>query len=200
MKKAWQMRWMGTVLIVLTAAGCRMAPPGGSLSLAVYRAAEEATAQAAREAPAPDSPAERAALDRFNAFYAEYSTAAIAAGLDAVYAPDAFFADPFAQVQGREAIRAYFLAMAEPVESCTFEIEPPTRANGEYFIPWIMRLRVRSAPKKEIVAPGVSHVRFNADGLVIFQQDYWDGGILYDHLPVVNRLTRHVRWRLGRAH
>ena len=51
---------------------------------------------------------------RFTSFYEEYNMNVISSSVDDLYAENAFFADPYHNVQGITAIEHYFLAMAEP--------------------------------------------------------------------------------------
>ena len=62
-------------------------------------------------------------MKRFTSFYEEYNMNVISSSVDDLYAENAFFADPYHNVQGITAIEHYFLAMAEPTQSCKFNIE-----------------------------------------------------------------------------
>lgn len=185
------------LVAALACAGCR-SPAVSSADL--IRAHDEALARSAPAgAPPPQagSEIEAAALARFIDFYREYSPASIRRGVRDVYAADAYFGDPFRSVTGIDAIEAYFLKMAEPVVSCTFRVTSVSRSpDGEYYIPWVMDLTVARARKSPVRALGISHVRFNAEGRVLFQQDYWDSSVLFERLPVVGGPTRFVKRRL----
>ena len=145
------------------------------------------------------SATEREALERFNAFYAEYTTDAIRNGVRNLYAEDAWFGDPFHMVEGIDSIEHYFLVMAEPVESCTFTVDSMQRSGNDYFARWTMRLESSAAKGQLIETIGISHVRFNADGKVVFQQDYWDTSAMLDRLPVVGYWTRLVKTRVAKG-
>ncbi|MBN1673836.1 MAG: nuclear transport factor 2 family protein [Kiritimatiellae bacterium] len=181
--------------LVLGMCGCRSAPGPQSAAHALYHEALARTARPETDARL-DPEAERAAIERFNAFYRVYSVESIRAGVRDVYAQDAYFGDPFQGVSGIDAIESYFVNMAEPVETCTFDIEGVDRAGAEYYFRWTMNLEVKRARGDLIRAPGVSHVRFGPDGKVIFQQDYWDASVLFERLPLVGPLTRWVKRRL----
>jgi hypothetical protein len=185
----------GLLAAVLLAAGCR-SPVFTGAKLAEENRRAAAVALTAANALAAGSSEEAAAVRRFSDFYADYSAAAIRAGVRKVYAPDAWFADPFHVVSGIDAIETYFLKMAEPVESCAFTIDGADRAGGDHYFRWTMRLVSKAAGRQPIVAIGVSHVRFNGAGLVVFQQDYWDTGLLFERLPVVGGLVRWIKVRL----
>jgi len=163
---------------------------------AAYRAALARTAPADTEAAPLTPEQERAALARFNEFYSVYSVESIKAGVRGVYAENAYFGDPFDSVSGIDEIEEYFVRMAEPVKTCTFDVEAVDRAGAEYWIRWTMNLEVNAAKGKPFSALGVSHVRFDDEGKVLFQQDYWDSSALLDRLPVVGFFTRKVKKRL----
>lgn len=179
-------------------AACRSIPDPAAHSLAAYRDAEARTRPGAPETRLlPESPEEAAALQRFVDFYRVYSAEVIRARVRELYADDAYFGDPFEAVTGIDRIEAYFLQMAEPVDRCAFEIEAIDGSKGEYYVRWTMNLTLRRAKKVPIVAPGISHVRFNPAGKVAFQQDYWDTRLLFERLPVVGGLTRFVSARMA---
>ena len=139
------------------------------------------------------------ALKQFEDFYAVYSTEAIRDGIREVYAEDAWFGDPYHTVKGIDAIEHYFLVMAEPVESCTFRIDAINRSGNEFYAHWTMHLVSKAAKDKPVEAIGLSHIRFNAEGKVVFQQDYWDTSAMLDRLPVVGYWTRLVKGRIAKG-
>jgi len=147
----------------------------------------------------PGSPVEKEALERFDRFYAEYSVDAIKDGVRGLYAENAWFGDPFHIVEGIDDIEHYFLVMAEPVENCTFTVDSMQRSGHDYFARWTMRLESSAAKGELIEAIGMSHVRFNKEGLIVFQQDYWDTSAMFDRLPVVGYWTRLVKTRIAKG-
>lgn len=143
-----------------------------------------------------NSELEKSALKLFADFYAEYSTKSITAGVRSVYADDAWFGDPFQIVEGIDEIEHYFLAMAEPVEECVFDVTSWQRCNNDYYIRWTMTLVSKAAKKERIETIGISHVRYNKEGKIVFQQDYWDTGAMFERMPIVGFWTRFAKKRL----
>lgn len=175
--------------------GCSSKPT--PLDLSKHTAALEKTA--AIGPMQPGSELEKATLKRFDDFYADYSVEAIKAGVREVYAEDAWFGDPFHIVEGIDEIEHYFVVMAEPVETCTFVVDSMQRSGNDYFARWTMKLESKAAKGKMIEAIGMSHVRFNAEGKIVFQQDYWDTSAMFDRLPVVGYWTRLVKTRIEKG-
>jgi len=147
----------------------------------------------------PDGKLEDEALKRFNSFYEEYSSEAISAGVRELYAEDAWFGDPFHIVEGIDEIEHYFLVMAEPVKSCTFSVDSIQRSGIDYFARWTMVLESKAAKGEIITTIGISHVRFNSEGKVVFQQDYWDSSSMLERLPIVGYWTRLVKDRIEKG-
>jgi hypothetical protein len=147
----------------------------------------------------PGSKTEQEAFKRFDDFYQVYSTEAIKKGIRRLYAKDAWFSDPFHTVEGIDDIEHYFLVMAEPAEECTFKIDDMQRVGSDYYARWTMKLISKAAKDEVIEAIGMSHVRFNAEGKIVFQQDYWDTSVMFDKLPVVGFWTRYVKGRIAKG-
>ncbi len=157
--------------------------------------------QRMKDAPtfAAGSDAEEKALQRFNDFYEEYSYDAIKEGVRGIYAENAWFGDPFHIVEGIDDIEHYFLVMAEPVESCIFIVDSVQRSGDEYFARWTMELESKAAKGELIKTIGISHMKFNPEGKIIFQQDYWDASSMLDRLPIVGYWTRLVKDRIEKG-
>ena len=66
------------------------------------------------------------------------------------------------------------------------------------YLRWTMNVSLNRDPEDRMdSALGMSHIRFNPDGKIVFQQDYWDPtDILYSRIPVANWLIKKVKERL----
>ena len=182
-------------LVVMT--GCTLksktVTPDGSRNASIVQETEQVSLLL------PGSAAEAGALQRFSDFYADYSVEAIKKGVRGLYADNAWFGDPFHIVEGIDDIEHYFIVMAEPVESCTFTVDSMQRSGIDYYARWTMVLDSKAVKGEPIKTIGISHVRFNADGKIIFQQDYWDTSAMFDRLPVVGYWTRLVKSRIEKG-
>ena len=56
-----------------------------------------------------------------------------------------------------------------------------------------MHLTTKRWKDEPITAVGMSHVRFDKDGRIIFQQDYWDTSIIYEKVPVMGWVIRWIK-------
>lgn len=132
-------------------------------------------------------------INAFIEFYKVYSTDQINTYFDKIYAPDTYFRDPYKGIKGREAAKKYFLSGAEAVRSCTFEVQDAIEKNNEFYFRWIMRLKLNRYPDKHIETVGMSHVRYNSNGQIIFHQDYWDSNEVFQTFPIIGSVIRWIK-------
>lgn len=109
------------------------------------------------------------------------------------YAEDVTFQDPTQQHQG---ISAYIQAQDNLLKRCddVYLKAADIAISGETaFVEWEMGLRIKGI---DFIYPGVSRLRFNSDGLICDQRDYFDFvGPTFAPVPVVGGF---VRWLYGR--
>ena len=117
--------------------------------------------------------------------------------LDALYAPGAYFKDPFNEVHGLPAIRQVFDHMYASLEQPRFVVTGCLVDGAECFLTWnfIFHFKRFDTGALQTVRGG-SHLKFNPQGLVEFHRDYWDAAEeLYEKLPVVGGLMRWLKKR-----
>lgn len=121
------------------------------------------------------------------------------AGIDAVYAPEAYFRDPFNEVRGTAELRRIFGHMYETLEEPRFAIVETILEGDRAVLIWDFDFRVRAwQPGVTRRIHGLSVVRFGPDGRVTWHRDYWDAaGELYAKLPVVGPLMRFLARKMA---
>ncbi len=126
----------------------------------------------------------------------EALTPAELARLHEIYAPQAYFKDPFNEVHGLAAIRRIFEHMYAQVDSPRFMIGD-TLAHGEQaFLIWDFRFRIKRLGDRDQLIRGASHLKFDDDGLITYHRDYWDAAEeLYEKLPLLGGLMRLLKRR-----
>ncbi|AZY52745.1 nuclear transport factor 2 family protein [Bordetella avium] len=135
-----------------------------------------------------------AAAQRLIAFYEQLSPERLAS-LDAYYAPDAHFKDPFNDVRGLAAIARIFEHMFATLDQPRFTVIHNMAQGDQAFLGWEFRFRMRRwRPQVEQCIQGATLVRFDAQGRVAMHRDYWDAAEeLYEKLPVLGSLMRWLR-------
>jgi len=148
---------------------------------------------------ASGSPDEDAAVARFRRFFADFSPAKVGELLDETYAPTLYFNDTLKEITDRATLKHYLAESAAAVEQCTVDIDDVVaNATGDYYFRWRMRIRFkRFARGRDTWSIGMSQIRFDADGRVVFHQDFWNAADgLFQHVPVLGWMIRAIKRRL----
>ena len=115
------------------------------------------------------------------------------------YAENAYFKDPFNEVNRLEDIRKIFARMYRQVSDPRFLITEKVGGAGGLFLVWELRFRMKSwKPQQPQIIRGASHLRLGDDGKVTYHRDYWDTGEeLYAKLPLIGSAVRFLRRAIG---
>lgn len=138
------------------------------------------------------------ALARVVAFF-EHVGPDDVARIDAIYAADAYFRDPFNEVRGVRAVARVYARMFEQLDDCRFVIAETIAEGKSAVLVWNFTFRIRRwrlrGPK---AIRGASHLRFTADGRIGYHRDYWDAAEeLYAKLPLLGPVLRFLRRQLA---
>jgi ketosteroid isomerase-like protein len=118
--------------------------------------------------------------------------------IDRIYAPDAFFKDPFNEVRGVPAIQHIFAHMFRSLERPRFVIHDSVAQGDQCFLSWNFRFAQRRGKAREMIIRGASHLRFADDGRIAMHRDYWDvAEELYEKLPLLGTLMRWLKRRVN---
>ena len=119
------------------------------------------------------------------------------AALDAVYAPDARFKDPFNEVQGLAAIRRIYADLFSALLGPRFVVTQRIVQGSQCVLIWEMHFefrRWRRGQAQRFV--GASHLVLDAQGRIAEHRDYWDAAEeLYEKLPLLGGLMRALKRR-----
>lgn len=121
--------------------------------------------------------------------------------LDAWYAADAWFKDPFNEVRGLPHVQRIFAHMFEALEDPRFKVTSRIVQGGECFLAWEFRYSFRRWPRAggQLVR-GASHLKLAGDGRIAWHRDYWDAAEeVYEKLPLLGGLLRRLKRRAAAA-
>lgn len=140
----------------------------------------------------------QSAAARVRAFY-ERLTPADLDRLGEIYAPNAYFRDPFNEVRGVPAIRSIFEKMFEQLADCRFRILDTLADEHRALLTWDMTFRFRRLrPDTVQTIHGASHLKFDSGGRVAYHRDYWDAADdFYAKLPLIGPLMRYLKRKMG---
>ena len=137
-------------------------------------------------------------LARVETLFTDYSEDALAANVEQVYADKVYFRDAFRHLESAAEIREYLIEGLAPLEGEEFVFHKILRSGGDYYIDWTMRLDFKKTPTgtwEESI--GMTRMRFNSEGKVIFHQDYWDPtDIVYQRIPIAKQLIAYVKGKM----
>jgi len=107
--------------------------------------------------------------------------------------------DTLKAVRGVEALGHYLRDSAEAVEDCRVQIHETTRtAHGEHLVRWSMMIRFKKLRRGvDTWTVGMSHLRFDAQGHVVYHQDYWNAADgIFQHIPLLGTAIAAIKRRL----
>lgn len=117
---------------------------------------------------------------------------------ESLYSSDVHFEDPAHGIQGKTELLAYFANMFKNLQDCKFEFHQQMINGNDIFLTWTMRL---THPKlnggQPIAVEGCSFLN-TRDGQIYSHRDYFDMGVMvYEHLPLLGRIVKAIRHKLG---
>lgn len=137
-----------------------------------------------------------AAVGRFRDFYGNVTPETIRQKTAGLYAQDVWFNDTLKTLRGRAAVEAYFLKTMAHVDLLRAEVVDVARSGGNFYVRWTMDVRFKGA-REPVRTIGVSLLRFDREGRVVLQQDFWDSASgFYAHLPVLDRLLPWIKSKI----
>lgn len=149
--------------------------------------------------PAAGSELESQAIARFASFFSSFAPDRVKTLLAETYADDIYFNDTLKAVRGLETLAHYLQESAEAVEDCRVQIHETTRTeHGEHLVRWSMMIRFRKLRRGvDTWTVGMSHLRFDAQGRVVYHQDYWNAADgLFQHIPLLGTAIAAIKRRL----
>jgi steroid Delta-isomerase len=140
------------------------------------------------------------ALQRLSDFYTQITPESVPL-LQKLYAPDAFFKDPFNEVRGIDNIVKIFSHMFVQIAQPRFEVLSAIQGQGdsanEAFLIWLFYWKKDAQGGEAPPIRGSSHVKFNSLGQVSYHRDYWDAAEeLYETVPLLGSVLRFIKKKL----
>jgi hypothetical protein len=179
--------------VALTFLGCATSSQEKRHALETYYQALQATDPHKHEILQPGSEKERVAIELFSYLLANFTEDTIKRYVHDVYAPNAYYRDSFTAKQGVENIETYFIEGTRTMDELAFDLQDVAVHDGNYYFRWITQFSQKGKKDDVIHLPGVSHVRFDKEGRIIFHQDFWDAGVIYERLPIIGFFIRWLK-------
>jgi limonene-1,2-epoxide hydrolase len=121
------------------------------------------------------------------------------AQLRELYAPGAWFKDPFNEVTGIEPICKIFDHMFDQVQNPRFVVKDAVAQGADAFLTWDFLFDNARMGGAQTVR-GASHLKFDTAGKITYHRDYWDvAEELYEKIAILGTLMRFVKRRANSA-
>ena len=174
-------------VLTLMVVGCSSRPLGPY----GYTDQYEHFAASRSAAVAPDLATVHAYLDLFNPLNAER----LKNEGPALMAEELYFNDTMITAESRDELIKHLSATADRLESMQIDILDVVPNGDEVLAIWIMDVKFKVLGRiRHSRTLGISQLRFDEHGKLIFHQDFWDGSQGLDqHLPLIGPLTRSLR-------
>ena len=186
-------------LVVLTAMISGCAAPAKDGYVPAYHSANESTRVSKSDSPSTlDRHQIDDKLENFKSLYSDLKQPNLDRAIEKTYAEDLYFNDTLHTFTDRKFLSEYLLATAAKVDSTTVEFDEIAQSGSSMFIRWTMNMAFRvNGDPIQTESIGVSQIRFNGNGQVIFHQDFWDNteGLLR-HLPIVGNVINRTMKRM----
>jgi hypothetical protein len=178
--------------VALTFLGCATSSLDKKRAMEAYTQALQATDPHKNEILQPGSAKEKAAIELYLSFYRNYTVDNIKQHMRDVYAPNVYYRDGFKDLQGIDALEAYLISALPDMYVYSLDLQDVAVHDGNYYLLWTTQFSLKN--KKEIISlTGMTHLRFDKDGRVIFEQGFWDTGVIYERLPIVGPFIRWLK-------
>lgn len=183
-------------ILLLVLSGCATTAQNKRPGMESYYQALHDTKPHGDETLHHGSEEEQAAIELFVSLYTTYTEDNVRRHVRDLYAQDAYYRDSFTEMHGIDNIEAYLIQGTHIMHNLTFDLQDVAVHDGNYYFRWITRFSQKRKKDEVTHLPGVSHVRFNKEGKIIFHQDFWDAGVIYERLPVVGFFIRWLKKRM----
>jgi len=129
--------------------------------------------------------------------FADMSEGATAETIREVYARDLYFNDTFKIITDRDKLIEYLGETADKAET-KVEILEVIKSKDDYYVRWKMHMAFSAVGKDiESNSVGISQLRFNQQGQITFQHDFWNSSeAFFEHLPIIGRVIIKIKQRL----
>lgn len=115
--------------------------------------------------------------------------------VEAIYASDAIFIDPFNHLKGLASVRAVYQHMFDTLEHPRFVVTTTVSNGHQAFMTWDFLFKCRGQAQQ---ISGCTQFELNAQGLIVLHRDYWDAAQqVYEKIPLLGSVTRMIRRKLS---
>jgi esterase/lipase superfamily enzyme len=133
-------------------------------------------------------------ITQFKQFYGDLTQLPVDQ-FNRLYTDDVIFRDPVHELRGGAELLSYLEPLCRGLEFGRFEYLDELVQGDTAYIKWNMNFRNPKLGERIQSVRGMSHIQFN--DRIYYHEDVYDlGAMLYEHVPVVGKITRWLKYRL----
>lgn len=145
----------------------------------------------------PGSDAEKAAMERFKAYFSSVNEATVHAMTRQLYADHVYFNDTLKTLTRAADIERYFARTSRMLSVFSVTLDGVARTGRDYYVCWTMEIKFKRIRKNQsYISHGMSRIRLDKEGRVVFHHDFWDAAKnFFGHIPVLGaaiKLTKKM--------
>ncbi|TVT77678.1 nuclear transport factor 2 family protein [Acinetobacter colistiniresistens] len=126
---------------------------------------------------------------RFVAAFNTMGTVDFVKNTGQLYADHLYINDTLSQFSSKKELVKHFEGMNEHISNVSVKLISTTHTQDSAYIHWHMVYDFKMLGRRKTMSSyGISQIKINDKGLIVFQQDYWDpANGLYRSLPYVGK-------------
>lgn len=111
------------------------------------------------------------------------------------YAKSLYFNDTLHTFNDRDELAEYLISGAERVDEISITFHDVAATGKNYYVRWVMQMKFKVLGKSvDSKSIGISQVRFDETGKIVFHQDFWDNTAgFFEHLPLIGGLISRIK-------
>lgn len=112
-------------------------------------------------------------VENFTGVFTRYQRDEVNQEVPKIYSQEAYLNDRIHGIKGRDSIKSYFDKTFDKVYAAEFDFQDRYQGSHDVVLRWVMALTINEGeePRKFM---GMSQLRFDHEGQVIYHVDYWD--------------------------
>lgn len=138
-------------------------------------------------------------VDEFVELFSDVNADDALSRAESLYAPELYFSDTLLTAHERSQVVRHLETLRRSGTEIALEVHDRIHRGADVYVIWSMTARFQTVGRNvESETIGVTHLRFDENGRVVLQQDFWDAAHgFYQHVPVLGSFIRQVGSRFG---
>lgn len=154
--------------------------------------------QSAEKASATEASLDQTDISLFISLYQNLDAPDVGERVKQAYADTLYFNDTLNTHTNLDTLTPYLVKTGEHLMGYDFDITQSFKSDQDVYVKWVMDMTFDVMGKRiHSESIGISQLRFNSDGKIIFHQDFWDSAEgIHKHMPYVGHWVKKVRDKL----